>query len=367
MFEEERESEATQVDTTSPAQESVAPAGTEASLTATPAGQPATEEKPVVEETSEADALSEESSTDYDKSLGRKYFFEVEKMGGPSMFEAAKKLSHTYFNDTPENFVKEISQYSKAYWPVRDKIVIDTITHQPEDVLAILQQTHPDLFTGNQPSQPAQDSQAFDPKSWATGVMADPDAYEQDRQLAKHILATEERLGKLPEIEQKMQRFEQSFTQTQTERVEQQTTKYVDELLSVVNETYNKSGLDKSGIDLETFQQMVVAAHGKDKVADARFRSALDAIQKGDMQTALLLQDQIKRDGEKIAFDFARKFSGAFSGATALKRQAGQTGAEQNRTLPAGVAPPLGNRSPNAPAFDENVYQSAMQDIIARS
>jgi hypothetical protein len=353
------------------------PSGSEASLTQTPAGQPAAEDKPVVEETSEtaSEALSQEGAPpDYDKALGRKFFMEVQKMGGERVFEASRKMSTTFFNDSPENFVSEIEQYGQRYFPVRDQIVHSVIAAQPERLLEILKQSHPQLFkeTQSQPPPQSQTSeQSFSLTEWAESVINDEYANEVDKQAARRALAMEaerradqEKLGKLPEIEQKLSRFEQSFSQTQAQRVEEQTAKYVDGLMTVVDAAYTKSGLEKSGIDIDTFRNLVTAAHGKDAAANAKFVAALDAIKAGDMQTALLLQEDIQRDGEKIAFNYARQFSGAQS---QRREQTGQLQADKNRMLPAGVAPPMGNRIPNAPAFDEANYQGGMQDIIERT
>lgn len=352
----------------STAQSDGAPQLPEAGTEPPTAGQQALEDKPDAPAGSETDsALS--GSSDYTNAAGRKLFFEVQKMGGERVFEASRKMSDTFFNQSPDKFVQEIQQYPKAFYPVRDFMVIKTIQEQPEDILQLLQQYHPKLLPGAQPSgqqndQPAEN--AFDDAAWAKLVLEDPNAYPDDRRAAQRILDYQRQLaelkqqaGKLPDLEKRMQSYEQRFEQTTQQQRQEQAVKYTDGLLSVVDAAYEKSGLKASGIDLEVFRNAIVAAHGKDKAADAVLRRALDAIHEGDMQTALLLEDQIKRDAERIAFQYARQLAGA-------RRQAGQD-AERPKVLPAGVAAPIGNQPQTGPAFDESRYQSAMNDILART
>jgi hypothetical protein len=359
MFPEQdkEESETVTVDAEIPtAQEVMPPEGSEAALSQPAPAAPATvEDKPTDKVESEnPDAASSpdvDTQSDYDKAAGRKLFFEVQKMGGERVFEASRRMSDTFFNKTPQEFVSEISQYPKTFYPVREALVLSTIKEQPETILSILQEDFPQLFPQTTPNT---QTEQFDPAQWAQWVLDDVNASEMDKQAARHLLATQKELQKLPGMEKKMQTFEQNFTQTEAQRVGEQTTKYVDDLMSVVDKTYTESGLDKI-IDIETFRNLVVAAHGKDKAANARFQQAMDALKSGDAQTAYLLSDQIKRDGEKVAFEFARKFSPIKS------RQA------PNTVLPPGVPPPIGKIPIGGPAFDEARYEGAMADITART
>lgn len=117
-----------------PGQGTAAPEGSEAALTeGAPASAAPAEVNPADKVESETDAASAPDTTrdDYDKAAGRKLFFEVQKMGGERVFEASKKMSDAFLNKTPQDFVKEISQYPKAFYPVRDQIVLDTIRSRP--------------------------------------------------------------------------------------------------------------------------------------------------------------------------------------------------------------------------------------------
>jgi hypothetical protein len=358
-----------------PAQESAAqPAETqEASPAEVPAaGEGQSAEQIPAEQATEGEPseASEAEETPSVKAQARKVFMEVQKMGGQSAFEAASKIFDSFFNKSPEEAISELSRYGARYYPVRDVIITETVKDHPEAVADMLRQLHPDLEiqVGKkgqaQQARPAEQPASFDAASWARETLGNEFASEADKLAARHLLATEDKLVKLPQLEERLTRADEFIGQTKAERIQAEQGKYVDDLMtSVVEKTYRDSGLEGSPVTLEQFTDLVVSAHGKNPEADARFQAAMTAIEKGDMQTALLLKDQIRRDGEAIAFQYAKAFSGATARAINSKTQ--QLTQERPKVLPPGSTA-AGVPTTQAPPFDEADYSASLKDIKAK-
>jgi hypothetical protein len=361
------ESETVEAGTPPTAQESATPAETTEAISAE--APPVGEEKPAEESpagVTEDEADASETEEPSVKAQARKVWAEVNKMGGQPAFDAARDIFTKYIHDEPENFVAEIEQYGARFYPVRDVILSKTARDYPTDVINILKTVHPELSITvgkeTKPEQPTGD--AFDPLAYAREVLANEYATPEERAMAQHTLAVEERLGKLPELERKVTDFDEFQTQTKQQRVAAEQGKFVDELMeTVVDKTYKESGLEAAGISQEVFRELVVAAHGKNPEANARFQQAMSAIAAGDMHTANLLKSQIKRDGEEIAFARAKPFTAGLTQRRNSKTD--QINKERPTVVPTGQ--PVGARPPSAtPAFDEQEWAQAWDDVKAR-
>jgi hypothetical protein len=361
-----------------PAQESVTPAeGQEAApVEAPPAGETeaAAAQTPAAEPEGEPTepASTEPEETPKVRAQARKVFMDVQKMGGEPAFQAAKSIFDTYFHKTPFEAANELARYPAKFYPLRDVMLTQAVKEYPDAMVAVLRELHPELEiqVGKKGQQPAQSpspqqqpADNFDAVAYARQTLEDPLASDADKAMARHFLATEQKLDQLPQLEERLSAADEFIGQTKQERVQAAQTKYVDDLVSsVIDKTYRESGLEGSPITIEQFRDLVVTAHGKNPEANARFQQAMDALAKGDTQTALLLKESIMRDGEQIAFSYAKSFSAAHAGR--VNSQAQQLTQERPRVIPAG--PPPAPQAQTAAPFDENEYAGALRDIKAR-
>lgn len=373
-------SESDEAGTPPPAQESAAPAETVEAVTAEapPVGEVEPAENKPVEvvtdepsvEASATDAPSEEDAPSV-KAQARKVWAEVNKMGGQAAFDAARGQFDAYFNKPPQEFVREISQYEARFYPVRDYLLHETAREFPNELVAILQAAHPDLnIQIGQQAQPAESRAQIDPVAYAREVLEDENATPYERSLAQHAITqadelaqAQAQLGKLPQLEEQVSKFSEFQTTHQQQQIAEARGKYVDELMeSSVDRAYRESGLEGSPISLEEFREMVVVKHGREPEANARFLQAMDAIEAGDMKTAALLKEQIMRDGERIAFNYAKSFSAASAHTKTAKTQ--QLTKERPTPVPGGL--PVGSAPPSSVPFDETRYAQGLADIKAR-
>lgn len=305
-------------------QEQTATSGAEQQASGTPApkdepapasGSPQADEPSQLEETSEV------------KRQARKYWAEINEMGGQPFFDAAKGLATKFFNTSePTEFVKELSQYPARFQPVREAIVWEAVAQHPEVIASeilgrdITAEELQRLRQGSPPAQ-AEPQEKFDPAAYARQVLEDPYSTEHDKALARHTLATAEQLGKLPQLEEKVNRFDKLTTEQKQRAVQEATGKYLGEVMSVVDRTYKEAGLDLSAQESVRERAVIGAIFDLDPQNAALAAQVQTLLSEGDVNSAYLLQDRIKARIEKIAAELAAEKTSARSAKLAQQSQ----------------------------------------------
>lgn len=329
----------------------------------------------------------EEELTGDVKRQARKVWAEVNEMGGEPVFQVGKRLASSYLNPRPESaqeFVGDLKAVSKEnYWPVRDHIVHETIRTQPDAVLKVLAQIHPDrraqIERAMQPAaQPEEWYNAPEPPdptdttSPSYDPLKDPNMPEAVKRQIREAQELRERIAPL---EEKVKAFDQLSTERKAQEVERISQTILSEVMQPVVELIKEAGLE----DLEGDPDDVRA--DKDYARRVIFRDTLGDLQslpenaplyeemnllieRGDEQGARYRVERARARAERAAQRHVRYHSGrqVISRDSRTKPLTRGTPKLVPEAAPAGI--PTTPRP--GPAFDQDQHHAALQDIKAR-
>jgi hypothetical protein len=360
------------------------PGATQQTADATAGQTESVEEKTATDAASENGETKTDSVTEGDKEaaasepqrLGRKMWAAFKDKGGEEAFEVATRLLDNYLiTPNPEQFVQDLASYPVAFEPVRDRIITEEVRLYPEQVMETLRKAHPEMFAGQSP-QPAspqaaqaqgQESAEFDPVEYANNLLNDAYATEADKAAARHMLQaheqmqkTQEQLGKIPKLEEKVNAFDKLTAEQRAAEVEKVQGKYFEDVMTVVDRIHKESGLETAGVSAQRFRNFVRAEYAADPQRSALVDEVIDLIGRGDIRTATLKQRPIMARAEAVAAEIA----------ASLTKPKAQTATAGGKTPPppplAGDASALSTERAKAPAWDEATIDAGWDDIKQR-
>jgi hypothetical protein len=306
----------------------------------------------------------EQTRIPYNKQLGRKYFMQVEQMGGEAVFNATREITEDLVSGSPDaaRLAQKIHSLNPDAYQQLGQVLLDATLEQKFGKGVTFEMVQQAL---EKPAVP--ESEPF---------TDDETEYRRSPEDEAKLKAYDELMGKFPEVESKANKFGEMLEQQQAEKVEKFGQEIITEAMSPLGKLFEDAGLkvlpNDTPEEISAKQEIAEAVYERayQKVyRDPNNKSIVDETEAGiRSQNSLVAKKHMLKLQARIEREAARQIQ-IFTGRRAQSRNL-QTQNLNNETptvVPGNSgAAAFAVKQDTTPAFDESRAAQVFDDILAR-
>lgn len=305
----------------------------------------------------------EQTRIQYDKKLGRKYFMQVEQMGGEAVFNATREITEDLVSGAPDavRLAHKIHSLNPDAYQQLGQVLLDATLEQKFGKGVTFEMVQQAL---EKPAVPQDEPETYDDP---TGLSPEIEA---------RLKKLDELERKFPDLETKVSKYDEVIEREQSQAVEKFGNEIITEAMSPLGKLFEDAGLkvlpNDTAEEVSAKQEIAETVYERayQKVyRDPNNKAIVDETETGIRnQNPLVARKHLLKLQARIEREAARQIQ-IFTGRRAQTRnlQTQNLNNETPQVVPGNSgAAAFATRVDNTPAFDEDRAVQVMNDINAR-